>query len=115
MQEASAPLKMTMEITVPIICNVSNDCNVIVRITQDNSEVYLNLCSLTFTNETTARVFKIAVKRDFLYGTNKQTIIKFEVEKLNAPIDFINHHKIPEVVVSREQYIVIPYILLNLY
>ena len=102
MQETSAPLNVTMQVTVPIVCNVTSDCNVLVRMTQDNSEVYLSLCSLRFTNESADQVFQIAVHRDFLYGTNKQTKIKFEVENLNDPVYFVNHHKIPEIVVSKE-------------
>ena len=99
MRETSAPLKLTVVVTVPIVCNISRECKVIVRITQGNSEVYLSLCSLSFTNGNTAQAFEIAVKRDFIYGTDKQTIVKLEVENLNDPVDFVNHHKIPEVVV----------------
>ena len=102
MQEISAPLKLTVKVTVPMICNVSSNCGIIVRIAQANSEVYLSLCSLRLTNESTSQAFEIAVKRDFIYGRNKQTSIKLEVESFNDPVDFINHHKIPEVIVSTD-------------
>ena len=100
MREASKPLRFTVIATVPIVCSLSNDCSIVVRITQDNSEVYLSLCSMRFTNGSASQVFEIAVKRDFIYGTNKQTIVKLEVENPKDPIDFINHHKIRDIVVS---------------
>ena len=106
MRETSAPLRLAVVVTVPIACSVSSDCNVLVRIAQDNSEMYLSLCSLSFRNGTTTQAFEIAVKRDFLYGTDKQSIIRLEVENLNDPVYFVRHHKIPEIVVSISQYIV---------
>ena len=100
MHETSHPLRFTVTVTVPIVCRVSNDCNVIVRIKQDNSEIYLSLCSMRFHNRTASHVFDLAVKRDFIYGRNKQTRVKLLVQNQTDPIDFIDHHDIPEIVVS---------------
>ena len=100
MREISTPLRLTVIVTVPIMCRVSNDCNVVVGLKQDNSEIYFNLCSMTFNNRTASRVFEIAVKRDFIYGRNKQTRVKLEVQNQTDAVDFINHHNIPEIVVS---------------
>ena len=102
MQEISAPLKLTVKVTVPIVCNISRDCSVVIRITQDNSEVYLSLCSLRFTNGSAAQAIEIAVKRDFTYGRDKQAVVRFEIENLNDPGEFINHRKLPDIVVSSE-------------
>ena len=101
MQETSAPLKLTVKVTVPIVCNVSNDCRIVLQTTQDNSEIYLSLCSFELTNEIVSQTFEIAVKRDFLHDTNKQTIVGLQIEKWTDPVDFINHHKIPDIMVSK--------------
>lgn len=100
MREISKPLQLTVTVTVPIVCRLSNDCSVIVRLTQDNSEVYLSLCSMVFKNGSDSQVFEIAVKRDFIYGRIKQTIVKLEVESLKDPVDFISHHELRDIVVS---------------
>ena len=106
MREISKPLRFRVEVTVPIVCNESsNDCNVIVRMIQDNSEIYLSLCSIVFKNgETNSHEFEVAAKRDFIYGRSKHTRVKVEVESETGAVNFVNHHKIAELLVSVEQW-----------
>ena len=104
MRETSAPLKLAVAVTVPIICNFSRNCSVLVRVTQDNSEVYFSLCSMTFENGSASQIFEISVKRDFIYGVNKQATIKLELDNKADPFAFNNHHEIPSIVVSTNQF-----------
>ena len=99
MREISRPLQFAVTATVPIVCNISNNCSIVVRIKQDNSEIYFSLCSMLFDYRTASHVFNLAVKRDFIYGRNKQTRVKLEVENQADSVYFVGYN-IPEIMVS---------------
>ena len=86
---------------MPIVCKHGDFCKVLVNLTTDGSEIFLNLCIIEFkpgpANQ--LHVIEIAAKRDFILDGNKMAKLQLELLRHIDPVDWDNHHKIEDVVV----------------
>ena len=99
--EAIKSLKITLKVTVPIVCQTKG-CNVTIVFTQNNNNVYLRSCSIVFlpgpANQT--HDLEIIAVRDFVNNGDYVVIITPKIIHSEDLGDFVKHPPLPQVIVS---------------
>ena len=92
-------MKLIVKATVPIVCEKSLRCQVLVDLGQDNTQNFLDLCTIIFKNgpANQTRSVEVYAKRDFVNDGNKQMVLKVDVLKHIDPVDWNQHRMIPNI------------------
>ena len=100
--EAGKPLKLIVKATVPIVCQNSKICSVLVDLGQDNTQNFLDLCTIVFkpgaANQTQS--VEVTAKRDFINDGDRIMVLKVNVLEHIDPVDWNQHRKIPDIQVT---------------
>ena len=100
--ESGKPLKLTVRVTVPIICSVGNSCLILIDMTTSNLDGLLDVCMLEFkpgpANQT--QIVHFAAKRDFVLDGNNLVRIKLKVMRKGDPVGWGVNYTIADVLVS---------------
>ena len=100
--EASKPMKLTVIVTVPIVCKTGSPCKLVIQLDQDNLDVFLGACVIEFNpgpaNQT--QIIEIVAKRDFVNDGTQRVSIRIKIVSHVGLPDWNNHHKIKNIIVS---------------
>ncbi|XP_057310016.1 uncharacterized protein LOC130648014 [Hydractinia symbiolongicarpus] len=98
--EKDKPAIINVTATVPVTCQQKiENCKVELEIAQDNRESVMEWCVLEF-NVSQTKTIQVAPMRDFVNDGNKIMHISFHVPDYYPAVDWLNHTKIPDVLVS---------------
>ena len=99
--ESGQTLKLKISATVPIVCNTSKACSILVQMTTDKFELLLSVCMLEFNhgaaNQT--QIVQVAAKRDFVLDGTHMVKLRLNVSGKGAPVGWSSHDTIQEVLV----------------
>ncbi|XP_057308788.1 von Willebrand factor D and EGF domain-containing protein-like isoform X2 [Hydractinia symbiolongicarpus] len=98
--EKDKPVIINVTATVPVTCQQKiENCKVELEIAQDNRESVMEWCVLEF-NASQTKTIQVAPMRDFVNDGNKIMHISFHVPDYYPAVDWLNHTKIPDVLVK---------------
>eukprot|EP00794_Sanderia_malayensis_P012364 gene12364-13634_t len=97
--EAGKPLKLTVKSTVPIVCEQNKACSVLVDLGQDNTQNFLDLCTIVFKPGPAgqSRIVEVVAKRDFINDGDRMMILKVDVLEHIDPVDWNQHKPVPNI------------------
>lgn len=103
---------MIVKATVPIVCEKAQiGCQVLVDLGQDNSQNFLDLCTVIFktgpANQT--KSVEVYAKRDFVDDGDRLMVLKVDVLEHIDPVDWNQHRHVPNIQVTFNE---VEYILL---
>ena len=104
--EASKPIKLSVVVTIPIVCPSSKPCRLRIQLDQDNPDAFLSACVVEFQpgKANQSKTIEIVAKRDFINDGTQRVTIRIRIIEVAGLPDWDNHHGIKDIIVSSKMH-----------